>query len=224
MRARLLSLIAVAFVVLSLGVNAKPATALAATINISGITCHSVNISGVYAPSTPFLAAVSTYPFAGLLGPIVTVTTDAAGNYSATLSFTASVGQQVIAITTFSGGTGAIFTVPPCAFESFNPGDARVDPRAGDRVAVYCNLGGDNANTIGVYGILDDGTGKYLTTFRVGDIVKAGGNGITRSVEPLGAVYISVSGSNSFYVKWMGGPADATGQGDFRKRFTCNFS
>jgi hypothetical protein len=99
----------------------------------------------------------------------------------------------------------------------FNPGDGRIDPRPGDRVAVYCQ-----ADTVTVYGVLDNSQGVLLSTFKYADLVKAGTSGITRSVEPKGTVFIGLSGTSDLLVKWMGGPAAATGTRDFMKSFTCN--
>ncbi len=101
----------------------------------------------------------------------------------------------------------------------YNPGDGRVDPRPGDRVAVYCS-----ANKITIYGVLNDSRGKFLATFTHADLVKAGAKGITKNVEPLGTVFISLSGTSNFSVRWTGGPAAATGVKDFAKAFTCALS
>ena len=101
----------------------------------------------------------------------------------------------------------------------FSPGDDRVDPRPGDRVAVYCR-----ADKLTVYGILNDSKGAFLATFSHADLIKAGAKGITKRVEPLGTIFASLSGTSSFYVRWTGGPAAATGVKDFAKAFVCNLS
>ncbi len=101
----------------------------------------------------------------------------------------------------------------------FNPGDGRVDPRPGDRVAVYCS-----ADKITVYGVLNDSRGVFLATFSHADLIQAGAAGITKKVEPRGTVIISLSGTSSFYVRWTGGPAAATGVKSFAKAFTCALS
>jgi hypothetical protein len=224
MRSRLLRLcLVLVFVVMSLGVGVRPAAA-AGTVTA---TCNSIDVSGT--TLTPGFPVSVLFLSPSGIPPIFTLSNFTTGAYTASTPHTLPVGTVVSGIMSDGFAPQAFtVTIPACGAgggATWNPGDARVDPRPGDRVAVYCNIdpNGPNPNTIGVYGILDDGTGKFLTAFKVSDIVKAGGRGITRSVEPLGTVIISVSGGNSFYVKWLGGPADATGQGDFRKRFTCDF-
>jgi hypothetical protein len=105
----------------------------------------------------------------------------------------------------------------------FNPGDGRVDPRPGDRLAVYCNTGANPPN-VDVWGVLNDSSGRRLFTFTFSDLVKAGAKGITKKVEPLGTIYLSVDANNWFVAVWTGGPAAATGTKDFAKSFTCNFA
>jgi hypothetical protein len=105
----------------------------------------------------------------------------------------------------------------------FDPGDGRVDPRPGDRLAIYCNPGGSSPN-VDVWGVLNDSTGRRLYTFAFSDLVKAGAKGITQKVEPLGTIYLRVDANNNFLASWTGGPAAATGVRDFAKSFTCNFA
>jgi hypothetical protein len=69
----------------------------------------------------------------------------------------------------------------------FDPGDDRVDPRPGDRLAAYCNTTA-NPLSINVYGVEDDGKGVFLTTFNNVDLLKAGPKGIIKSVNGLGTV------------------------------------
>jgi hypothetical protein len=227
MRSRLFMLtIVLALVFTSLGVNVRPATAITTGVTV---TCNSVTVTGTTTPLSPVLVTVVNFSgFPPIVGSGIG-TADISGSYSITVSHSAAVGSLVGVFVSDPISTGSPpQTVPACVagFQGFNPGDARVAGRPGDRVVVYCNTNttGANANTIVVFGVLDDSQGKFLTSFNVADVRKAGGKGITRSVEPLGTVYISLSGTNSFYVKWMGGPADATGTGDFRKRFTCDFA
>jgi hypothetical protein len=101
----------------------------------------------------------------------------------------------------------------------YNPGDGRVDPRPGDRVAVYCS-----ADKVSVYGVMNDSRGLFLATFTHADLIKAGAAGITKKVEPRGTVIISLTGTSNLYVRWTGGPAAATGVKDFAKAFTCALS
>ncbi len=216
--------IVLAFVVTSLGVNVRPA---AAAGNVTA-TCNSLSVNGTTLPV--FLVSVIVASHPSILFPLIIA--DATGAYSASVSISLPAGTVVSGYIVDFIAVPFSVTVPPCSASTgsgnppWNPNDARVDGRPGDRIAVYCNTNttGTNANTIGVYGILNNGEGKFLTAFKYSDVVKAGGKGITRSVEPLGTVYISVNDKTNFYVKWMGGPADATGMGDFRKWFTCDFA
>ncbi len=114
--------------------------------------------------------------------------------------------------------SGAASTV-----QFFNPGDGRVDPRPGDRVAVYCNTA-DNPPNLVVYGIDNASHGLWLSKFIFADLVKAGPKGILRKVEPKGSVFAVVDANNYFTVQWFGGPAGATGSKDFAKSFTCSFA
>jgi hypothetical protein len=101
----------------------------------------------------------------------------------------------------------------------FNPGDDRVDPRPGDRIAVYCN----RANEVTVLGVADDvpsnRSGFLLATFKYDDIVEAGERGLTRSAGATGTVSISLI-KGWFWVAWNGGKYKATGQGIYNKNFS----
>jgi hypothetical protein len=100
----------------------------------------------------------------------------------------------------------------------FNPGDDRVDPRPGDRIAVYCN----RPNEVTVMGIADDlpsnKSGFPLVTFSYKDIVDAGERGLTRDAGAMGTVSISLN-KGWFWVAWNGGKYKATGRGIFTKNF-----
>jgi hypothetical protein len=109
----------------------------------------------------------------------------------------------------------------PAAF--FNPGDGRVDPRPGDRVAVYCNTSA-TPPTLDVWGVTNDSIGHRLFTFAYADLLSAGSKGILKKVEPLGSVFASTDGNGNFLVKWYGGPAGAIGTKDFAKSFACGFA
>ncbi len=47
----------------------------------------------------------------------------------------------------------------------FNPGDGRINPMTGDRVAIYCN-----ADSVDVWGIDSSETGFYMTTFTLNEL------------------------------------------------------
>ena len=103
----------------------------------------------------------------------------------------------------------------------FNPGDSRANPLPGDRVAVYCNTAA-SPSTLDVWGVTDDSQGHHLFTFRISDLLSAGSQGISKKVEPLGTVVASLDGNGNFTAQWFGGPASATGQGDFFKQGQCS--
>jgi len=183
------------------------------------ITCNSIKVDGPGGFS-------GTFPIIDItdLGTIVGVITfvDNGGSSTGTGTFSAQTGHIL-------QGPFGLFAVPPCGGSGgttwFNPGDARVSPTAGDRVAVYCNTNttGARANTIGILGIDDNGKGIPLALVNYSDLVKAGGKGIIVSAEPNGSIVIWMTSPNNFLVKWWGGQWDASGSGDFRKRFSCTF-
>jgi hypothetical protein len=131
------------------------------------------------------------------------------------------VASDVITLSKCNGGT--IIANPGGA--SFSSGDNRVDPRPGDRLAVYCNLT-DTPPNIVVYGIADNlpdyEKGFFLAQFNVADLLKAGKTGLTENAgASAGSVSMADDGSGNFYVAWNGGQFHATGQHDFSKSFTC---
>ncbi len=149
--------------------------------------------------------------------------TDAGVGHPASYSFTLGAGQTAVLVanenvlntgcsftltTSFGGGAGAFF----------NPGDDRVDPRPGDRLAVYCN----QRNKIVVYGIADnlpqEKSGIPLATFSYKAVKAAGKRGLTRYVGTLGSVSISLN-KGWFWVAWNGGKYRATGKDIFVKNF-----
>jgi hypothetical protein len=105
----------------------------------------------------------------------------------------------------------------------FNPNDGRVDPRPGDRLAVYCNAAVTPPEVL-VYGVQDNSKGVFLAKFSNADLLKAGPEGMTKAVDGLGTVSTMQDGGNHFYVAWNGGQFKATGRGDFSKSFTCEFA
>ncbi len=102
----------------------------------------------------------------------------------------------------------------------FTPGDGRIDGKAGDRVAVYCNPSEDR---LVVYGVDDSGKGFYLTTFSHSALVVAGSQGLTKHLGITGDVSLSGDGKGTYWLAWNGGPYRANGQGDFPKKFSCIF-
>ncbi len=140
------------------------------------------------------------------------ITVSVAGAGSAVL--TVNCATRTYTVQNYGSGAGSTF---------YNPGDGRVDPRPGDRLAVYCNTGA-NPPTVDVWGVLNDSSGRRLFTFTFASLVAAGDKGITRKVEPLGTIFLRVDANNNFLASWTGGPAAATGVKDFAKSFTCAFA
>ena len=102
----------------------------------------------------------------------------------------------------------------------FNPGDGRIDGKAGDRVVVYCDTTA-NPPALSVWGVTNDSQGHKLFSFKLADLLKAGNGGIMKKVEPMGSVFAKIDANGNFFVQWFGGPAGATGDKDFAKYGNC---
>ena len=136
-----------------------------------------------------------------------------------------TVTSQVITLSKCNGGTILASAAPASGGAFFAPGDDRVDPRPGDRLAVYCNAI-FTPPSISVWGIADDQPdykkGIFLGTFTLPDLLKAGSRGIAKSAGAnLGSVSLAQDGAGHFYATWTGGKYSATGLRDFAKSFTC---
>lgn len=109
-----------------------------------------------------------------------------------------------------------------CAVGIFwNPGDGRVNPQPGDRIAVYCNTG--KPQTVGVYGVDSKGNGVFLANVSLADIIKAGEGGFVKNLGSKGTVFVGVGADGtSFWAAWQG-PYGANASGAFAKEFACNF-
>lgn len=95
--------------------------------------------------------------------------------------------------------------------------DGRVDPQPGDRVVVYCR-----STVVEAVGINDQSQGVFLANFTYGELVGAGGNGVTKAAAAGGTVFARAdTNNNSVFVAWSGGPFNASGTGDFDKTVTC---
>lgn len=103
----------------------------------------------------------------------------------------------------------------------FNPDDCRMNPRAGDRIAVYCDW---YFREISVLGITNLGQGYPLVVFDYDELALAGRNGLVANLGANGIVTARVDARNNFNVTWRGGPYGATGQGDFAKTFFCDIN
>jgi hypothetical protein len=105
----------------------------------------------------------------------------------------------------------------------FSPGDNRLDPRPGDRIAVWCNP----PDTVVVYGVKEtDSGGFWLVSFSNKELLKMGKNvGIYKPVPNNGQVSVSTDGQGNYWAAWNGGEHGADGQPEhgFAKGFHCDF-
>ena len=103
----------------------------------------------------------------------------------------------------------------------FAPGDARVDPRPGDRLVIYC----DQKDRVVVYGIDDtqteDKQGFLLAVFNAGDVQAGGIDGLTENLGENGTLSISLN-RGWYWVAWNGGKFGATGKDIWVKNFSEN--
>lgn len=167
-----------------------------------------------------FSTVTATYPNAVVRSPFVAGAPsivfnmgDTAANY---LNYDGAIDAIII-----NGTTWDFELTPPAAPASvdfFNPGDCRVDPRPGDRLAICCE-----ADQIVVYGVANNSRGFLLNTFNFEDLVRAGRSGIFVDKTPDGVISASMSKSQHIWVAWNGGQYNATGLPDqgFAKLVRC---
>ena len=98
--------------------------------------------------------------------------------------------------------------------------DGRVDPKPGDRMAIWCNK--DKRN-IDVWGVGNDSIGYPLTTFTEKELVAAGPVGVKHDVRNMGAVYAAMDSQGNLWIAWNGGPFGANGRDSFGKALNCKF-
>ncbi len=139
-----------------------------------------------------------------------------------------TVTSTVVTLSKCNGGTLLASAAPASGGAFFAPGDGRIDPRPGDRIAVYCNAN-FVPNSVSVWGIADDQPdykkGIFLGTFTLPDLLRAGSRGISKSAGAgLGNVSVADDGHGDFYATWAGGKYGATGVHDFAKAFSCALS
>ena len=181
----------------------------------------------------PFVYAPVTVPDARLGVPIAMTGAPGQTTWFNGSGWTSLNGTAMITVSVAGAGSAVLtincvtraYTVQNYGSGStfYNPGDGRVDPRPGDRLAVYCNTAANPPN-VDVWGVLNDSSGRRLFTFTFASLVAAGDKGITKKVEPLGTIFLRVDANNNFLASWTGGPAAATGVKDFAKSFTCAFA
>ncbi|MCC7447515.1 MAG: hypothetical protein IT324_08875 [Anaerolineae bacterium] len=209
-RSILATVIAVTLILTSLTIQVHPAAAATASVGgdcnqvavtfygaVSGTT-YTIEENGVIAFSSSAVSGTVTFTRGAPLGGSVTISASESG--------------VVLASATFNCG-GAV-TV-------FNPGDKSVSRAAGDRIAIYCNVG-DTPPNIDVWGINNQGKGSRLAQISYTELVAAGTNGLVRNLGSNGVLYAGVAGDGkTFWFSRQGGPYNATGKGDFAKTVTC---
>jgi len=192
----------------------------------SWITHNATGASnGWYSTCAPFLMNVSfatvlsAFPSAVLRSPFVAGAPSIVFNMGDTAASYVNYDGAIDAIS-INGTTWDFELVGPAAgsIDFFNPGDCRVDPRPGDRLAICCE-----ANRIVVYGVANNSRGFLLSTFDFEDLVKAGPRGIYIDRRQDGVISASMSKSESMWVAWNGGQYNATGQPNqgFAKLVRC---
>lgn len=121
--------------------------------------------------------------------------------------------------------SNAVIASGPCSGalvpSFFNPGDGRVDPRPGDRLAIYCN---QPTGFVDVWGVDDRSKGFPLAAFSVDDLASADLAGLYITVEPFGTISLSMDEQGNLWAAWNGGQYNADGQPDhgFAKGFRCS--
>jgi hypothetical protein len=98
--------------------------------------------------------------------------------------------------------------------------DGRVDPKAGDRLAIWCNK---DPRTVDVWGVGNDSIGFPLATFTQKELAAAGPEGVTHVVRNMGAVSAAMDSQGNLWIAWNGGPYGANGRDSFGKALNCHF-
>jgi hypothetical protein len=134
--------------------------------------------------------------------------------------------------------SAAVFAVAPAKADDgspFEPGDGRISPLTGDRVAVYCKDSG-----VDVWGVDSSNNGVYLTSFSAQELKSQAT--VTHN-SPQGAVTLRfnsaaqthygydtttalsliVDKGAQYSIAWAGGSYAASGAGAFVKGFSCTY-
>ncbi|MFQ3534805.1 MAG: hypothetical protein SNJ58_02920 [Aggregatilineales bacterium] len=176
----------------------------------SGMCTTLVNVS--------FATVLSTFPSAVLRAPFVAGAPAIIFNMGDTAASYVGYDGAIDAITINGTTWDFELTAPMSTSPYFDPGDCRVDPRPGDRLAICCE-----ANRIVVYGVANNSRGFLLSTFDFEDLAKAGPGGIYIDKKLDGVISASMGKSEHMWVAWNGGQYNATGQPNqgFAKLVRC---
>lgn len=187
-------------------------------------------ISGIFTFMSIRPAAAACVIASGSNPPSTSLTFSFIQGHSYTISYTGPTNFSFTA-TAPTSGTGPA-PIPPgytltitdnsgsCGGSGtfFNPGDGRLDPRPSDRLAIYCN-----PPVLDVWGVMQDGLGRRLFQFSLGDLAAAGAPGVNKDLNGYGTVAVGYYGGDTFGISWLGGPLNGNGMGDFRKTVHCPF-
>jgi hypothetical protein len=189
MKRSIFSLLLVIALLIFPGTGIRPATA---TVNSATSNCSSATVTGTSGPSTPVSVEVrlNVGPVFPVLGTL-NFSSNGAGNYtgvvgiptqpagtSLRINVTDSTGFTQLFINCTPGATASASS--PGAVLSYDPGDGRVNPKPGERIAVWCNTGGNTPNLL-FYGVDPESKGFFLATINFADILK-GTNGKARQL------------------------------------------
>ena len=195
MAKKLSLLLALSIMIVGISIHtAQPAAAQSLT---AVVDCSSATVSEPVGSRGTITVIVGQFVIASVTGPIpltATYVTQASGTI----------------ITVFFDQT-LVFQGPCSPTTGFNPGDGRVEPKPGDRLAVYCR--GDRS--IEVWGIDANGQGFPLTSVTVGQIAQQGKVGVRLGNN--GTVVVKEDSDGLLSVEWYG-----SRYGNHAKCFQCD--
>ncbi|MCC7206598.1 MAG: hypothetical protein IT323_04790 [Anaerolineae bacterium] len=198
--------------------------------DIGPILIGCTSVQGTYTVYTPGLApeAIEVRDNAGsVLGSALVATQPGGTTYTVTIPLNPPQPEGTV-LSVVQVSTSAVLASGPCSGalatpvpSFFNPGDGRVDPRPGDRLAIYCNR---PAGSVDVWGVDDKSKGFRLATFTFDDLAAAGLSGLYVTAEPNGTISLSMDEQGNLWAAWNGGQYGAEGQPGhgFAKGFRCN--
>jgi hypothetical protein len=189
MKRRVVAVVLIVALVLIVSFALDTQPTIAATGTVTSITCKSVtvtgNSTGAGGPGTNIVVGVIlTAPgggFGSLLGQTIITPVVGGAPYTVNVNFNGgSPGASIYVEIGESGIIGSTIisglalptdcpTDPRVTF--FAPGDGRVDPQPGDRLAIWCNTTA-NPPALDIWSVGNDSRGSRLTTIVFADLLK----------------------------------------------------
>jgi hypothetical protein len=176
MKRRLLLLLIAVALIFSFGATTKPANATVGSITSN---CSSITVTGTSGfPLTNVSVFVIDPGTLTVIGGGF-ASADMVGNYTVNVAIPAQPEGKVLRVDVFDPflNVGNMITCTNSragsAVTFFTPGDGRVDPKPGDRLAVWCSTSADPAS-LSFYGVASDSKGFFLAAVKFADILKAG--------------------------------------------------